>query len=94
MTRRASTKVLPEPALADTQADAPGIGGVGLRLARGGVDGDYGRTGAAHKRSSSLSTRRPFAHAGEVVVGALVARLEHRPRPRDDSRGPDRRRRR
>ena len=33
------------------------IGGVCLRLARGGVDGDYGRTGAAQKRSSSLSTR-------------------------------------
>src|SRR5262249_27433061 len=76
MTRCASTWVLPEPALADTQADTAGSDAVCCSAVTASrmrlfIAGLLGVIGAARQR--------PLAHAGEVIVITRIAAHEHRP---------------
>ena len=90
ITRCASTWVLPEPALAATQADTPGIGHLALHAQHvGRNDARRSRvddfTGALPSRHSwrtrnivfGAAGRRPLLHAREMIVVA-IARLPHR----------------
>ena len=81
MTRCASTWVLPEPALADTQTEFCGIGGARLPVGRL-VGNRIGLLAHSSAPSSGVAARRPFEHAGEMVVVAVGLALAERQRPR------------
>ena len=81
MTRWASTWVLPEPALADTQAELPGSE---ARAWGSAVSAGRGAVGFIRRPPCRLvvGAGRPFEHAGEMVVVAIHVALAERQRAR------------
>ena len=70
ITRCTSTWVLPEPALAETNAEAPGSE---ARACVARTGGGMGR-GALPFLDSQTAGGGPFLDAGEIVVGAVAVR--------------------